>query len=350
MGRRQDREPPQTISGQAYIPTGSTLLNLALSDKWDGGWPAGKIANLIGDSSSGKTFLALTAFAEMARDKQFENHLLIFDDVEAASEFDMKSLFGARTAKRIQAPPHAKELAGSDTIQDFEVNIHLALDNGSPFLYILDSFDALTSEEEQDKTDKRVQAAIKGKAMETGSYGMEKAKKSGEILRKVKSRLSNNGSTLVIISQTRDNINPMSFTKKTRSGGKALKFYSTHELWTAVGGTIKRKDVPVGVLCKIKVTKNKLTGKVREVTVPIYYDYGLDDIESCVDWLVNNKHWTIQGRTIDASNVFPGVRATKEKLIALVESEGREKELSRFVGECWNQFEDSLKTNRKRRY
>lgn len=347
---RKKKEPKHanTISGQAFIPTGSTLLNLALSDVWNGGWPTGKISNLIGDSSSGKTFLAMTAFAEMGKFKRFKDYRRIFDDVEAANEFDMEKLFGRNTADLIESPGEGN--GNSNSIQDFEVHVNNALDDGRPFLDILDSFDALTSEEEIKRTEGRIEAANNGKAVEKGSYGMEKAKKAGEILRQIKGRLRDTASSLIIISQTRDNINPMSFAKKTRSGGKALKFYSTHEIWTAVGGTIKRKGIPVGIKCKIKVSKNKITGKVREVVVPIYYDYGVDDIESCIDWLVDNKYWPVKGRTIDATADFDDLKCTKEKMIRTIEEEGLETELSQVVGEYWTEFEESIKVDRKRKY
>lgn len=346
--RKTDRGTAATTnSGQDYISTGSTLLNLALSDKWNGGWPCGKIVNLIGDSSSGKTFIALTAFAEMSKDKKFNNYLRIFDDAEAANEFDMEKLFGKRTAKLVKSPGRNGE--NSNTIQDLEVHVTNALDEGVPFLYIQDSFDSLTSQEEEKRTEDRVEAWNAGKSGEKGTYGMEKAKKVGSILRQIKTKLRDSGSTLIIISQTRDNIG-IGFAAKTRSGGKALKFYSTHELWTAMVETLKRKKVPIGVKCRIKISKNKLTGKVREVSIPIYYDYGVDDIESCIDYLVENGYWPVKGRTIDGTKDFDRLKGSKERLIRIIEEEDLEEELSQVVGEYWARFEESLIVVRKNKY
>ncbi|MEI6158165.1 MAG: hypothetical protein WCP87_07355, partial [Atribacterota bacterium] len=134
------------------IPTGSTLLNLALSDRKEGGYDGGKIVNIIGDSSSGKTFLALSCMAEMAYDDQFKKYKLIYDDAEQANEFNIEYLFGKKLADRIEAPRYGKkEPLHSHTMQDFEANIHRHLAGQEPFIYILDSFDSITDEDEIEK-------------------------------------------------------------------------------------------------------------------------------------------------------------------------------------------------------
>ena len=332
------------------IPTGSVLLNLACSNSKRGGFGAGKMANLIGDSSSGKTLLALSMFAEVAKLKQFKDYHLVYDDVEHACEFNIEELFGKYTAKRIEAPTLDMESGFpmySDTIQDFHSYIGNLIANQEPFIYVLDSFDALTSEEEQDKTEEMWGARKIGKKI-SGSYGMEKAKFLGQILRQIIEGVKKINSFLLIISQTRDNINPISFVKKTRSGGNALRFYASHEIWLAVAGKIRKNNKIIGTNIKAKVTKNKLTGKLREVEFPVYYDYGIDDIGACVDLLINEGVWEKKKTIIDA--VQFNMSGTRSKLIRQIEQEKMQKKLFELVGDTWLQIEKSLRLDRIPKY
>jgi len=271
--RSTEKTDEDTLKG--HISSGCALLNLALSDKVEGGFGLGKMTNIIGDSSSGKSFLALSLLAECANSPRFDDYTLVYDDVEQACEFDIRKLFGSRAAQKIVPPipdPDEDEPAYSETIQDFHANVFRHLDRGDPFIYVLDSLDALDAEEDQ--------------------------KKAREILKARETE-----SALIIISQTRDDINPMSFTKKTRSGGRALKFYCTHEIWLAVASTIKKKDLPVGVNVRVKISKNKLTGKMRQVEFPLYYSYGVDDIGASVDWMIKTKTWKKKGGKYEAPSL-----------------------------------------------
>lgn len=340
---RRGRGPEEEAGSPLLVPSGSTLLNLALSDREDGGWAVGRVANLIGDSSSGKTLLALTAFAEMASDGRFARYRLILDDAEHALAFDVGRMFGGAALDRIEAPGEDGE--NSDTIQDFHLNVVEAIDRGTPFAYVLDSFDALTSVEELGRTDRWIEARRGGKEV-GGTYGMEKAKLASQVLREIKGRLKHTESLLIVISQTRDNVDPLSFERRTRSGGRALRFYSSHEVWSAVRKKIRRKGRTVGVLVRIRVSKNKLTGKLRDVELPIYYDYGVDDLGSCVDWLVEEGAWRKVGSRIST----PWGDMSRDRLLGHLESEGLELELRRAVGERWRAVEEGLRLGRKPRY
>lgn len=321
---------PKTLS------TGSTLLNLAVSDRAGGGYGLGKIVNAIGDSSSGKSMLAMTALAEASIRKRFDNYRLIYDDVEAAMEFNLRRLFGPRLCDRIRPPKGTwDEPIVSESIEDFQATIHRLLDKGKPFIYVLDSLDALDSDDDADRLRDNLKARAKGKEAK-GSYGMAKPKLMSQMLRQIVRKIKHTDSLLIVISQTRDNINPMSFSPKTRSGGKALEFYSSHIFWTAVKGSFKKSREKIGILCRIRSTKSKLNGKVREVTVPIYSDYGVDDIGSCVYYLLEQKVW----------------KGKREKLIRTVEEGGRDGlvKLHKAVAKTWCKHEDSLKLNRRSRY
>lgn len=343
----------QTEMFKPAIPTGSTLLNLACSDHAELGYGEGKVVNLIGDSSSGKTLLCLTLIAEALKMDRFKDYKFIYDDVERACEFDVGRLFGKEAAERIQSPAGVfdQDDPYSDTIQDFYSNIDTAFASGKPFVYILDSFDALTSEQELKKSKELLEAHRKGKES-IGSYGMDKAKVISEILRSIVKKLKSTNSLLIVVSQTRDNINPMSFVQKTRSGGNALRFYSSHEVWLAVGSKIKSKDRIVGANIRAKVTKNKLTGKVREVEFPIYYSYGVDDIGSMIDFLLKEGHWKKQKNTITPEGlaIGTGTQATREKLIQIIEQENLEAQLKQITRTVWMKTEEDLKLKRKKKF
>lgn len=333
-----------------FIPTGSTLLNLALSDRTDGGWPVGKIVNPVGDSSSGKTFIALTMLAEAARLERCDGHVLIHDDAEAASEFDLPGLFGKHAAERIKAPAYNDddgEKLCSTTTQEFEARVWSRLKAAKPFVYVLDSLDSVSCDEELARTDESTEALLAGKAKPGGSYRMEKAKHLSEMLRKIKARLQHTDSLLMVLSQTRDNIDPMSFQTKTRAGGRALKFYSAIELWTAVGKKITAKDRMIGIECRVRVSKNNITGKLRDVQFPIYYSYGIDDTASCVDWLVKEGVWEVRGTKI-VNTLCDHV--SRNALVGQIEESGNVPALRRIVGEAWARIEESLLLKRRAKY
>lgn len=352
------------------ISTGSTMLNLAMSDHPRRGYPLGRISHIVGDSHTGKTILSLTALAEMAIDEQYDDYDFIFDDAEAANLFDMSALFGQRMADRVRPARIKKGMSlASTTIQDFHNNLRRALDRGRPFVYILDSFDAITSEEEQAKVQETLDAIEKGTEVK-GSYGMDKPKAISQILRMCVQDICGAKSVLLIISQTRDNIDRFSFEKRTYSGGRSLKFYSSTQSWLAVGQTFRKGDYPIGSECVAKVVKTKLTGKVREVHIPIYNSYGVDDIGSCVDWLIDHKFWgkvekegsvkrrpdtdgkekrlSKSGGIINASEF--GLKLGREALVRKIEGEGLYNDLRDLVGVKWLEIEDALKLQREPRF
>ena len=337
------------INPSDLVPMGSTLLNLAMSDTIEGGAKKGTMINIIGASHGGKTILALTAFAEANMKASFDDYTFVYDDVERANSFNMPYLFGRKTAKRIQAPRPEKDDQFSTTVQHFQANIKHHVKKNIPFIYVLDSFDALDALEDQKKVDEMVDALEKDKKT-AGTYGMAKAKASSSLLRNTTNTLSNSQSVLFIVSQVRDNVDPISFEKETRSGGRALKFYASHEMWLHSIKSIKKKDTIIGNTIRVRIKKNKLTGKNREVKFDVFYDYGIDDIGSCIDYLIEMDRWSGGGSAkINHNGDFPFENCTKAKMTKLIEN-GYYQDLKNLVGKEWKTFEDSLKLNRKLKY
>lgn len=320
-----------------FVPTGSTLLNCAISDDPFGGWKIGKIANLVGDSSAGKSMLAVTSLAEVALHPKFDKFRLIYDEPEAAMEFNMSHLFGSDFSDRVELE------YTSDTIQDFYSNLLRVIKADRPFIYILDSLDSLTGKDESQRAHKMAET---GK--EDGSYKLEKQKLLSELLRVTARDIRDKEGLLIIVSQTRDNIG-FGYKDKTRSGGRALEFYSSYEMWLSITQTIKKRDRSVGVASKIKVTKNKMTGKSREVPIEIYYDYGIDDLGMNIDFLVEEGVWPLTKQTIDATHF--GMKGTRQTLINQIEKDyDIEIEVRKLVGEAWKTIEDAIKLNRLPKY
>jgi RecA/RadA recombinase len=357
------KRPKQTLEGA--VSSGSTLLNLACTERPDVAFLKGGYYYLVGDSQSGKTFLTLTCFAEACRNKAFAKYRLIFDDVEGGALMDIAHYFGKEVAARMEAPSRRKgQPIFSDTIESFYYHLSDLLDEGRPFIYVLDSQDALSSDAAAKKFRKQRKAA-KDEGEAAGSYGDGKAKYHSEHIREVLSRLRRSGSILIVIGQTRDNLG-MSFEPKTRSGGRALRFYANLEIWTSVVGKLRKlvhgDKRTIGARCLAEIKKNRVTGKVgkdRAVEIPIYYDLGIDDVGSCVDFLITNKHWKRakkeEGSEEDSRKaVFDAkemlITGTRSAIIARIEEDGMEEKLREITAQIWNQIEEECLPNRKRRY
>lgn len=342
---RRGRKIPPKERWDILFPTGSTLLNLALSDSPQGGYAAGKIVALTGDASSGKSMQGISCLAEIATNPKWDDYRLIYDDTEHALEFDLDYLFG-NLSNRIVPPAIGQEgiPLPSETIEDFQTNIFAALDARHPFIYLLDSWDALYATEEEEKVREQINARTQGKTV-SGSYGTAGAKKAHQIMRLIRGRIKHSRSLLIMIFQTKDNISGWG-ERKTRSGGNAPYFYASYDIWLTSRGLQKAKDRVIGIDTEVKIKKNKATGKRREVRFSIYYDYGIDDLGSMIDFLLKEKEWKEIGRRI----VSPWGDMSRQKLLQYVESEGLQKQLQRMVADKWIEIEDSIKLNRKPKY
>jgi len=351
----QQRKKKRKLTPDDFLSTGSTLLNLALTGKPNCGFVKGKYHFIVGDSTSGKTFLSLTCLAEAANNPQFKKYRFIYDDAEGGALMDIERFFGSKVARRIRPPKKTKEGEAiySHSIEEFYYHVDDALRKGKPFIYILDSMDSLSSKEEEDKFKQHKDAHKKGKKA-PGSYGDGKAKKNAAGVRQLLTPLGASNSILIIINQTRDNIGFGSkFEPKTRSGGHALRFYATWEIWSKVKGQMKKtfrgKERQLGIKCQVRIKKNRIMGRSRTVEIPIYHSFGIDDIGSCVDYLVEEKHWSKTKSGIINAEDFD-FEGPKEKLIPHIEEEEMEMDLQDLVGEVWNNIEKACAVKRKKRY
>jgi RecA/RadA recombinase len=351
------RKKKRKLRAGDFLSTGSTMLNLACTGHPERGFIKGHYYFLVGDSKSGKTFLSLTCLAEAARNPNFDGYRFIYDNAEEGAIMDVKRFFGSKVYKRLQPPSFAFAQSGpeapiySETVEDFYYYLDDYIKKGEPFIYILDSMDSLSSRAERDKFDKTKKATRGQKEDIAGSYGDGKAKVNSANLRQFIRPLKKSKSILIIINQTRDNLG-FGFEKKTRSGGRALRFYATIEMWSSVKKKIKRtargKQRAIGVQCKIDIKKNRIIGREPSILMPIYNTYGIDDLGSCVDFLVEEGHWKKKKSNIIAPEF--NLKAPRGRIIAEVEMEGAEKELRDLVWGVWKDIEEALTVKRKKRY
>ena len=131
----------EILTAKDFLSTGSTLLNLACTGFPDRGFVKGRYYFIVGDSISGKTFLSLTCLAEASINPNFDKYRFIYDNAEDGALMDIEKFFGEKVYERMVAPSNNY----SQSIEDFYYHVDDAIRLGQPFIYILDSMDALTS-------------------------------------------------------------------------------------------------------------------------------------------------------------------------------------------------------------
>lgn len=252
-----------------FIPSGCTLLDLVLG----GGWAEGRIANIIGDKSAGKTLLAIEAAANFAL--KYPKGRIMYRESEAA--------FDIPYAKSLGMPVHRVDFdVRLDTVEDMFEDLKRQVKIKTPGLYIVDSLDALSDREEQDRD------------IDKGTYGTGKSRRMSELFRRLAREVEESRITVMIISQIRDKIGAMFGRKITRTGGRAMDFYASQTIWLshlgAINKTIGKVKRPVGLDIRAKCDKNKVGLPLRECDFTLRFAYGIDDLTSSVEWLREVGH------------------------------------------------------------
>lgn len=339
-----------------YLNTGSTLLNLALTDTANGGWMKGSYSLFIGDSDSGKSFFCMTSLAEAAIDPKFDGYRFVVINKERGILMDVKRFFGSAVADRL-------EMMYCDTLEEMYYILDTLAKDGVPYICIVDSIDAMDSKDDEEKFQQHKSAAMKraeGKkaADPAGSYGTAKAKIHSNNIKRVVSEIEKSGSIIIFINQTRDKIGAGMFeSNKTHSGGKAISFYATMRVWSSQGSKLKKtykgKPRQVGLDVKLAVERTRVTGRQNSVYVPIYHSYGIDDVGSCVDYLLDTErgesHWKKKKGGMIVATEFEEV-LRRDDLINYIEENDLVAELRDIVEDVWVDIRESTKLERKPRY
>jgi recombination protein RecA len=237
------------------IPTGSLALNIALGI---GGVPKGRVVEIFGAESSGKTTMAL----QIAAEAQKLGGAVAFIDAEHALDVNYAKNLGVKIDELlISQPDH-----GEQALEIAETLVR----SGAISVVIVDSVAALVPK-----------AELEGD-MGDSLPGLQ-ARLMSQALRKLTGAIHKSDCIVIFINQIRMKIGVMFGSPKTTSGGQALKFYSSVRLEITRIGSIKKGDEVLGNRTRVKVVKNKVAPPFRQVEFEIYYGLGVDREAELID-------------------------------------------------------------------
>ena len=246
----------ETRAPLEVIPTGAIALDVALGL---GGLPRGRVVEVYGPESSGKTTVALHAVANAQR----AGGIVAFIDAEHALDPEYAKALGVDTDALLVSQPDSGE-------QALEI-ADMLIRSGALDLIVIDSVAALVP-----------RAEIEGEMGDT-HVGLQ-ARLMSQALRKLTGSINKSNCTVIFINQIRMKIGVMFGSPETTTGGNALKFYSSVRLDIRRIGAVKEGDEVVGNETRVKVVKNKVSPPFRQAEFQIMYGGGIYHMGEVIDW------------------------------------------------------------------
>lgn len=332
-----------------WMSTGPAISDLVFGAGKGYGAESGLVINLVSPSGAGKSFLCSEIIAS-AYHKFGDKFRWFYDDAEHAYRFDSMGLYGFNIVPEGQ-------LASTTIEECFGRMVTFLQDQRDDefSIYVLDSIDAVTSEEIESIQDDRVKAYQDEKEYTKGSFQSSKPKfLSSVFLPKIKELAKEKNCLIIIISQLRDNVGGGLYAPKDKvSNGRALLYYCDAQIWLRALAKNEVAGVPIGYTMHITTKKVRGNKPYREGMINIYYDMGIDVVGSDIDYLYSLRT-DAKGELKKTAKVkWDDVEMSRDELISHIETNNLEEELrSRCIAK-WDEIESKATaelTGRKKRF